>query len=1245
MCADVTYAPIAAEGLLFVPSNVTDQVMACDLATGVVKWQLITEGPVRLAPAYGGGNVYFGSDDGHLYCVSARAGELRWKMRGAPESHPDSRMLVNGRLCSRWPVRGAPVIHEGVVYFGAGIWPEEGVYVCAVRLDTGKLLWRSDAMSYVKDGMSDHGRPYDLSLPPQGYLAVIGGKLAVPSGRSLAAWFDLATGRMEPYTCFYSKHNPPRGTWYLSGTDNYFVQGGNWFGTRSDAAPPMPPELKDAKSPAIWSRQPTEGELHVVKNRPFLNADTYRLHPENSYIEPVLTSTRIYTSEFADELKYLVPRGHTQVAFPDYDRIVARDLTHPQWRSIELRHISYARGKGKVKLPRLEFPVLWELKSPLRVLVKAGNRLYAGGKDIVAAIAIPKESEGPQVAWQEKIEGTPVNALVADGKLVVVTETGNVYCFGPNGRNPAKASASRARVPRVSPRSGYACLLGWCDGARAKTLARERDYRVIVFEPDAAKAAEAREDLVRAALYGRQIQVLQHDLASVLLTPYWANLVVAAPSEPETTLSVALDVLRPYTGELLLPGGQRRVDLLKRLMANRTGYAVRTENGDIVVHRQSPPEGADDWTHEAGGPENCFASADRLVRWPLGVLWYSGDIDRYFTPASHFQHERHPYPLVIGGRMFIVTHQYVHAVDIYTGSYLWKAEMPLTPWIRTRFFDSRSYGRPTERNCMVAPDWVYAVTGEKIHAYDTATGEQQKVFDIPARLRDEADRATPKPQEKRYHGHRAEIRTAPHWTEVRLWNDRLLAMLGQHLVALDRHSGDVCWMRRSTRATTTYAIGDDTLFGLDCDVPKSGGGGTKAQQPGEFFAMSPATGEIAWRETLEYAPVPAHNVRNPRAWLRPIIPTLSYNAKHGLIVMAVNRNDLHVFSAADGSPVWSKTDAAKGNIQGVYPPAVTENYVLLSSYKGCFAYLLDIKTGKEVGPDTGIPRPRTCARVIGNNHLLVYRDASTELYDIDANRMVRLNSVRSGCTTSFIPAGGIMTAPMLGHGCVCNYPMFASLGLYHWPQIDKWRPAAVTKSWANEAKELLSGGTQSVRAGTTALTGPFATVPGKKIDTTGFHLANATIKATGSVLLFSTKDQNTGYAVRACAKPMQKAVFSFSVKRAPRKPGQRRHGNAFFVCGKGTDPKGWIECRLYYGGRSSMMITGVLVKPIEAKKVFGRTVVFPVTVTIDCSARTVIFEAAGNRVTSQITEPLDAITHYGYGGGNSDNLFTDIAVR
>ena len=42
---------------------------------------------------------------------------------------------------------------------------------------------------------------------------------------------------------------------------------------------------------------------------------------------------------------------------------------------------------------------------------------------------------------------------------------------------------------------------------------------------------------------------------------------------------------------------------------------------------------------------------------------------------------------------------------------------------------------------------------------------------------------------------------------------------------------------------------------------------------------------------------------------------------------------------------------------------------------------LDVQTGKE-HEMAGIPRPRTCARIIGNNNLLVYRDAATELYDI-----------------------------------------------------------------------------------------------------------------------------------------------------------------------------------------------------------------------------------------------------------------------
>ena len=81
-----------------------------------------------------------------------------------------------------------------------------------------------------------------------------------------------------------------------------------------NAPPPLPHALDDAKPAIFWSREATENELYVVRNRPFLNADKYRLHNENLYSEPVLTAEAMYASEFVDEKEYDVPRGHTHTA-------------------------------------------------------------------------------------------------------------------------------------------------------------------------------------------------------------------------------------------------------------------------------------------------------------------------------------------------------------------------------------------------------------------------------------------------------------------------------------------------------------------------------------------------------------------------------------------------------------------------------------------------------------------------------------------------------------------------------------------------------------------------------------------------------------------------------------------------------------------------------------------------------------------------------------------------------------------
>jgi outer membrane protein assembly factor BamB len=60
MCADAANAPIAAGGLVFVPSNTDDSVTACDMDTGEVRWRYVCEAPVRFAPLYREGRVGFG---------------------------------------------------------------------------------------------------------------------------------------------------------------------------------------------------------------------------------------------------------------------------------------------------------------------------------------------------------------------------------------------------------------------------------------------------------------------------------------------------------------------------------------------------------------------------------------------------------------------------------------------------------------------------------------------------------------------------------------------------------------------------------------------------------------------------------------------------------------------------------------------------------------------------------------------------------------------------------------------------------------------------------------------------------------------------------------------------------------------------------------------------------------------------------------------------------------------------------
>ena len=189
---DSGYEPIVANGRVLIGSSRDDSVTAFDAETGKELWVYHTNGPVRFAPAVWEESVCFGSDDGCLYCVALSTGKLRWKHRATPN---DRKLLGNRRLISVWPVRGGPVVADGQVYFAAGVWPFEGVFVLAMDIATGEVVWRNERLGYMF-GQQPHDTQAIGGLAPQGYLIVNEDEVIVPCSTAYPARLNRETGKL-----------------------------------------------------------------------------------------------------------------------------------------------------------------------------------------------------------------------------------------------------------------------------------------------------------------------------------------------------------------------------------------------------------------------------------------------------------------------------------------------------------------------------------------------------------------------------------------------------------------------------------------------------------------------------------------------------------------------------------------------------------------------------------------------------------------------------------------------------------------------------------------------------------------------------------------------------------------------------------------------------------------------------------------------------------------------------------------
>lgn len=167
---DLAFQVVANDDAVFFGSSTDDSVHCLDAKTGKSRWVFTTDGPIRIAPMIVGARLFFGSDDGHAYCLKTSSGELVWKFAPAP---PALRILNNGRFISPSPCRTGVVIDKDRAWFGCGMLPWEPSYLCCVNVATGKADGPDTFVHKLSDKTLE-GAPAvssELVLFPQGRVA------------------------------------------------------------------------------------------------------------------------------------------------------------------------------------------------------------------------------------------------------------------------------------------------------------------------------------------------------------------------------------------------------------------------------------------------------------------------------------------------------------------------------------------------------------------------------------------------------------------------------------------------------------------------------------------------------------------------------------------------------------------------------------------------------------------------------------------------------------------------------------------------------------------------------------------------------------------------------------------------------------------------------------------------------------------------------------------------------------------
>jgi outer membrane protein assembly factor BamB len=1005
---DRAYQPIIAGNLVIFGSSASDKVVALDLQTGVPRWSFFTAAPVRFAPVACRDRVLVAGDDGYLYALSLTDGRLLWKHRGGPNERMG---LGNGRMISRWPARGGPVVLDDVVYYAAGIWPSDGVHLHALNAETGEPVWSNHESGGLEMPQPHGGANAKSGVAPQGYLLASADRLFVPTGRSVPAAFDRKSGELDHYLL---QENGSIGGARAMVADRFVLNGGCFLERQSGklaarcgrgVLSATPDGIVQLTGATLLARRWADLQSSDRKGNPV----QYRGLEEIAQVD--LGQDAEDPAKLADLFRQVPAVENlykTDVRFKEVDEAVSKETGQE-------RLLSQARPDVESSGLDADRFLAAAYEKTNEVIV-AKDDAVCGGPGIVRIVNLPRQ----EIRWSRAVEGAALGLAVSDGRLIVSTTQGLVYCFADANLEPAAgpkptktdetapasltddvdyARAAQEILEKSGAGEGYCVDLGGGNGRLALELAKRSKLHVYVIEADESRVEVARKMLDAAGLYGTRVAVHQADPADPPYPNYFAALIVSSAS---------------LTGAACAASREE----IARMQRPLGGVVCLGKPGRMEIDVRGPLDNTGSWTHQNADAANTICSSDRRIKGPLEMLWFrDGPIE------ISDRHAQAPAPLVNRGVLVTLGVHAVCGLDAYNGRTLWEYPLPNVLADQDGVHHDVGVG-DTGGNFCLSDDSVYVRTDDKCLRLDLKTGERLGEFHTPV---------SPEAEDHNwgyiaYHNGtllgtvaNALHTVSPRYENIRLRNESV------RLFALDAVTGRLKWQYQPADSIrhNAIAVAEGRVYLIDralaledrIDRPEPLGKHRALLQPGQhpggvLLALDAATGKVLWRQ-------------DDNIWGTQ----LAVSRKHGLVLMyyqAVKHSffklpseiggRMAAFDSASGARVW--------DVEAVFRTRPIINGDLIYAEPGAWS----VKTGQPVPWE--FTRSYGCGQIASSTYLMLFRSATLGYLDLSRDAGTEnFGGVRTSCWYNAIPAAGLVLVPDGSSKCACSYQMQAWFAL------------------------------------------------------------------------------------------------------------------------------------------------------------------------------------------------------------------------